>query len=111
MHRAELGTQEFDRQLQQQAGNAIQRAVSIPLVRVISGLFTLMVLLLAIGSTVAVGWLQVRDGFEVWECVNQATRLIVFWWLISVQGRIALRGEFSTDLAGFPRWFLPSSRS
>lgn len=108
---AELGTQEFDRQLQYQASSAIQRAANTPLVRAISGLFAFVVLLLAIASTAAVGWLQIRDGFQIWDCLSHVLSLVVFWWLISVQGRIALRGEFSTDLAGFPRWLLPRSRS
>lgn len=95
------GTKEYDHQFQSQASSAIHRIARMTLVRVVCGVLTLIYLLaIAAGSTACLRS-QINSGFNAWETLSQLAVIWLAWWLISMQGRIALHGEFDVGIGLF----------
>lgn len=68
----------------------------MPLVRAVCGLLTMLYIALVLMASFFFVRTQIVEGFNLWEAVLNAACLVPMWWLISMQGRIALYGELST---------------
>ena len=73
----------------------------MPLVRVICGLLTVAYCFMVAVSSVIFVRSQIAEGFHLWEFLAQVGYLVIMWWVISMQGRIALYGEFGTEFGLF----------
>jgi hypothetical protein len=92
---AKPGTEEYDCQFQRQSSSAIKLIVKMPLVRTVCGVLSVLYIAIVVLSTVFVIQSQLRDGVNFLGLIAHAFSLLVMWWLISVQGRIALYGDFT----------------
>jgi len=91
------GSTEYEQQFRRQSSIAIQRIARMPLVRIVCGLLTLRYIVLVATASFFFVRSQWDVGFDAWEAIVSFACVMPLWWLISVQGRIAIYGELSTE--------------
>jgi hypothetical protein len=79
--------------------SAVQRISRMPFVRFVSGLLAVAYCAIVAGSCVS--FVRTSDRFNVWEILGQAFFVLIMWWVISMHGRIAIYGEFTTEIGMF----------
>ena len=98
---ASLGTEVYERQFARQSSSAVQLIARMPLVRVVCGLFTISISLLAVTTILLLLRSQLAVGLSAWDVIIHLGSAIVTWWFVSMFGRVALYGEFNTGVSLF----------